>query len=711
MKFKKLTAAVMAAAMLAAAAPLAGVLNSALSITASAASPAPVQTEYKAGDMIAVDLDENGIFTATDTAAKTSQEISDLCPEFVCTVKSDGTLKLEKYAWAPTIRKVFYLENKTATIPSEILGYPVSEIGYMYSGNLVLGAKKIIIPNTITTISVGAFAYSLNLEEVEFAEGSQLKLIDQWAFQDCRSLKSITIPACVETIAYGAFMNSAPTDMEKLQTTGGEDFNDVYSLVEVNFAEGSKLKTLGEWAFENQKALKSVELPEGVAAIEKGTFRGCSAMQSLTIPASIERIGSFDIDEAHGEGEDEVYPIAYGCNSLTSITFAENSRLKEIGHGAFMGLSSLKSINLPASVETVGIVAFNPDPTNPDSVLETINVDEANENFKSADGVLYTKDGKTLVDYPAAKSGDFVIPNGVTAIQRGAFQLAQITSLTFPEGFTALTEEDTVNSCKSLTSIALPETLTTIESKVFTKLDKLTSIRIPKSVTSIAADAFDECALKNIDGVAGSYAETFAKENGYSFNGEPNAEDNTFTDDSEDKAADVQVTAKPNVIPKEAHFSVRLDDKNTTAERIAYNCYFTYNGAEYEPTDTVTVKIPVPVAMRDIADTLKVYHLQDGKYVNMKATVVDGYLVFDTDHFSTYIVTAEELDKETGSNNNVPPGDTDPASKPVDKDPSGSGDGSASGSDQQPTGIALAIAPVVLAAGAVIAVSANKKKK
>lgn len=427
MKFKKLTAAVMAAAMLAAAAPLAGVLNSALSITASAASPDPVQTEYKAGDMIAVDLDENGIFTATDTAAKTSQEISDLCPEFVCTVKSDGTLKLEKYAWAPTILKTFFLENKTVTIPSEILGYPISEIGYMYSGGSVLGAKKIIIPNTITTISVGAFAYSLNLEEVEFAEGSQLKLIDQCAFQDCRSLKSITIPACVETIAYGAFMNSAPTDTDELQTMKGEDFNDVYSLVEVNFAEGSKLKTLGEWAFNNQKALKSVELPNGITTIENATFRNCSALQSLTIPASVERIGSFDIDEK--PDKKQVYPIAYGCNSLTSITFAENSRLKEIGHGAFMGLSSLKSINLPASVETVGIVAFNPDSTNPDSVLETINVDEANENFKSADGVLYTKDGKTLVDYPAAKSGDFVIPNGVTAIQRGAFQLEPVDTI------------------------------------------------------------------------------------------------------------------------------------------------------------------------------------------------------------------------------------------------------------------------------------------
>lgn len=136
MKFKKLTAAAMAAVMLAAAAPLAGVLNSALSITASA------EGQFKAGDMIAVECDENGIFTATDTAAKTSEEIDELCPDFVCTVKSDGTLKLEKYEGMPTVYKVFYLENMTATIPSEILGYPVSEIGEMHHSNLVLGAKK-----------------------------------------------------------------------------------------------------------------------------------------------------------------------------------------------------------------------------------------------------------------------------------------------------------------------------------------------------------------------------------------------------------------------------------------------------------------------------------------------------------------------------------------------------------------------------------------
>lgn len=323
--------------------------------------------------------------------------------------------------------------SQNITVPSQIGGYTVTTIDK--GSNYV---DSVTIPDTVTTIGESAFADNFFLKEVNFGANSQLKLIDQWAFQNCRSLKSISIPAGVETIAYGAFLNNE----KKLSWSPTEDFTNTYSLESVTFANGSKLKTIGEYAFQDQKSL--------------------------------------------------------------------------------------------------------------------------------------------------------------------------------------------------------------------------TSIAIPESTDSIANSAFEGSALKNIDGVAGSYAETFAKENGYTFNGkafekpddtstpddtsESDDTPNTFTDDSGDKAADIEVIAKPNVIPKEAHFSVRLDDANTTAERIAYNCYFTYNGAEYEPTDTVTVRIPVPVAMRDIANTLKVYHLQDGKYINMSAKVEDGYLVFDTDHFSVYVVTAENLE-------------------------------------------------------------------
>lgn len=250
-----------------------------------------------------------------------------------------------------------------------------------------------------------------------------------------------------------------------------------------------------------------------------------------------------------------------------------------------------------------------------------------------------------------------------------------------------------------------------------------TSIDIPESVTSIDANAFDSTPLKNINGVAGSYAETFAKENGYTFNdnsgsseqpskpddtSKPTDTPTTFTDDSGDKAADIEVIAKPNVIPKEAHFSVRLDDANTTAERIAYNCYFTYNGAEYEPTDTVTVRIPVPVAMRDIANTLKVYHLQDGKYVNMSAKVEDGYLVFDTDHFSVYVVTAENL--ENGGTS--APTTSDTSSSTSTSSDTASSTPTTSDKGNPDTGVtAIAVTAGAAALAGAIALVARKKRK
>lgn len=388
---------------------------------------------------------------------------------------------------------------------------------------------------------------------------------------------------------------------------GEDDYTNTYSLETVNFAEGSRLKLIDQWAFQGQEALKSITLPDSLEKIGYGVFNHCTALTKINVPKNVDEIGAF-------------------------------------------------------AFQTEG---WNHESGN----ISEITVDENNPNFKSVDGVVFSKDGKTIVAYPVAKSGKYEISADVNTIAEAAFaSCPKLSSVTIPEGVTDI-PENAFSYCTSLAEVKLPSTLKTIAKWGF-EATALTSIDIPESVTAIDAHAFESSSLKQINGVAGSYAETFAKDNGYTFNGvssekpddtsepddtsKPTDTPNTFTDNSGDKAADIEVIAKPNVIPKEAHFSVRLDDANTTAERIAYNCYFTYNGAEYEPTDTVTVRIPVPVAMRDIADTLKVYHLQDGKYVNMSAKVENGYLVFDTDHFSTYIVTAENLDDESNSDKNNP---------------------------------------------------------
>ena len=117
--------------------------------------------------------------------------------------------------------------------------------------------------------------------------------------------------------------------------------------------------------------------------------------------------------------------------------------------------------------------------------LESIEVDKDNGAYLSTDGVLYTKDGTTILRYPMRKVGtSFVIPSGVGAIHRDAFR-----------------------GCSGLTSVTIPDGVTNIGNEAFVGCSGLTSVTIPKSVTQICdalnimgRGVFGECtSLKNIN--------------------------------------------------------------------------------------------------------------------------------------------------------------------------------------------------------------------
>ena len=88
-----------------------------------------------------------------------------------------------------------------------------------------------------------------------------------------------------------------------------------------------------------------------------------------------------------------------------------------IGHWAFSGCSSLTSIVIPDSVTSIGQHAFYHC-----NALASITVNANNPNYKSSDGNLYTKDGKTLIQYAVGKTDKtFTVPDGVTSIGDRAF--------------------------------------------------------------------------------------------------------------------------------------------------------------------------------------------------------------------------------------------------------------------------------------------------
>ena len=116
----------------------------------------------------------------------------------------------------------------------------------------------------------------------------------------------------------------------------------------------------------------------------------------------------------------------YGCSSLASITLP--TTLQALGLGVFSGCSALPTINIPAQVTEIGYACFTDC-----AALTNITVDADNANFKSVDGVLYTKDGKTLVAYPDGKAGtSYEIPDGTNIINDYSFCNSKLTELVIP---------------------------------------------------------------------------------------------------------------------------------------------------------------------------------------------------------------------------------------------------------------------------------------
>ena len=179
------------------------------------------------------------------------------------------------------------------------------------------------------------------------------------------------------------------------------------------------------------------------------------------------------------------------CSNLTQVTITATG-ITGIGASAFQNTTSLTTIEIPASVTTIGGGAFF------GSGISKFTVAEGGNSFKTdTEGkALLTNENKTLFVFAPKATGSYTIPSGVETIGSYSFQNTAITSLEIPSTVTTI-EEGAFAQSSALTSLVIPESVTTIGDAAL-QGSALTSIVIPSSVTSIGYAAFVSSALTTV---------------------------------------------------------------------------------------------------------------------------------------------------------------------------------------------------------------------
>ena len=381
-----------------------------------------------------------------------------------------------------------YCENITSvTIPDS-----VTSIGFCVFSNCT-SLTSITIPNSVTSISGGAFENCTSLKAINVAsensnyvsvngvlynkdkttiicypagkKDNNYKIpdsvteIDDYAFNGCISLSSVTIPNSVTSIGVYAFEYCASlksiTIPDSVPLVGPGAFSNCTNLTSVTIQNG--VMYIGNEAFANCTSLTGITIPDSVTWIGRYSFGGCTNLTSITIPESVTFIGGSTFD---------------GCTSLTSLVIPNS--VTSIDDYAFSGCTSLTSITIPDNVTSIGDYVFLGCTS-----LTAINVATDNKNYVSVNGVLYNKERTTIICYPAGKKDkNYTIIDGVTSIDWEAFSgCTNLTSITIPNSVTEI-GYDAFSGCANLTSITIPDSVTSIDNYAFLGCTSLTAINV-----------------------------------------------------------------------------------------------------------------------------------------------------------------------------------------------------------------------------------------
>lgn len=361
---------------------------------------------------------------------------------------------------------------------------------YAFNGCASLG--KVTIPGGVQNISPGAFKNS-GLTEVILKEG--VMSLSNNSFNGCLLLKKVTFPTTMKTI--GGFSNTGIKEIAFAEGATPEAISD-YAFLNCDSLSTitlpNSIKSLGTGAFYDCDTLKTVKLPTGITKIAKQAFYHCGFLQSITIPQNVTEIGA----EAFA-----------ACSKLTTISLP--SALTTIGIASFHS-TGLTSITLPEGMTTIEPGTFGKSKLKSIKLsksLKQITSNNESYNLGSLPNEYY--DFRKYINMYRDDSGAFQNCKELESIDLNGAVLTILGSYTFNEcdklrsidlSSTKLEEIPTsaFYSCDSLRAITFPSTVKTIGQQAFYYNLSLESLKMPAALTSIYNNAFNKCKkIRSID--------------------------------------------------------------------------------------------------------------------------------------------------------------------------------------------------------------------
>ncbi len=426
--------------------------------------PAGTKSKYEATDgwknfTNIVEVDLNSIIDFADATVKA------ICVEHWDT-NGDGMLSYDEAAAVTDLGSAFSY-NKEITSFDELKYFTglISIADRAFSG--CSGLASVTIPESV--ISIGWYAFHGCSGLASIIIPNSVTTIEGYAFRGCSSLTSITIGSSVTSIGNIVFEDCSNLTFIRVDE-GNPVFDSRENCNAIVMTENNELivgckntiipnsvTSIGESAFESCSSLTSIEIPNSVTSIGVSAFRECIGLTSITIPNSITTIGKHAFsdcssltDVSLSEGLISIGEEAFHTCAISTISLPQS--LIRIGEQAFEQCRQLTSITLPKNVAYLGnadyIDSYGEMQEEDDlygdvfhgcDLLAEVKVDELNQAYASVEGLLMTKDMKTLLYIPGAKT-EVVVPEGTETIHSGASSSDNLTTITLPKSLRSIEE-------------------------------------------------------------------------------------------------------------------------------------------------------------------------------------------------------------------------------------------------------------------------------